>query len=248
MLHKGDKITMKSPIGTFNHVGECLIVTDVRPNGEFTYATEDGKMLGRASKDMFNKYFDMYEKPKVKMRDGNDFIHERVDKSNSVATCDVDDIIDASDIVCTTLFDKCTLVACKLPNGFVLTSQASCVDPADYDEELGFDMCMDDIRKQVTEFESYRLQNEVGDLKPDAKAMTPLFDDNIDDNIDDTDDDYDDCDGFCVDCVYDCVYNTGCNNYYDMLSEKDSKNYDDFLAVFDTAFDEYVKISDKWKQ
>ena len=101
-------------------------------------------------------------------------------------------------------------------------------------------MCMDDIRKQVTEFESYRLQNEVGDLKPDAKAMTPLFDD----DIDNTDDDYDDCDWFCVDCVY----NTGCNDYYDMLSEKDSKNYDDFLAVFDTAFDEYVKRHDKWKQ
>ena len=238
MLHKGDKITMKSPIGTFNHVGERLVVTDVKPNGEFTYATEDGKMLGRASKDMFDKYFDMYEKPNVKMRDGNDFIPERVDKSNSVATCDVDDIIDASDIVCTTLFDKCTLVACKLPNGFVLTSQASCVDPSDYDEELGFYMCMDDIREQVTELESYRLQNEVGDLKPDANAMTPLFDD----DADDTDDDYDDCDWFCAGCAYKC------NDYYDMLSEKDSKNYDDFLAVFDTAFDEYVKRSDKWKQ
>lgn len=240
MLHKGDKITMKSPIGTFNHVGERLVVTDVKPNGEFTYATEDGKMLGHTSKDMFDKYFDMYEKSKVKMRDGNDLIPERVYKSNSVTIWDVDDIIDASDIVCTTLFDKCTLVACKLPNGFVLTSQASCVDPADYDEELGFDMCMDDIREQVTELESYRLQNEVGDLKPDAEAMTPLFDD----DADDTDDDYDDCDGFCAGCAY----NTGCNDYYDMLSEKDLKNYDDFLAVFDTAFDEYVKRSDKWKQ
>lgn len=227
MLHKGDKITMKKPIGTFDHVGERLVVTDVKPNGDFRYETEDCNALGTASKEMFDKYFAMYEEPEQK-RDVETAVDDDI----------VDEIIDASDIVCTTLFDKCTMVACKLPNGFVIVEYSSCVDPADYDEDYGFDICMENIRAKVMELEAYRLQNEVGDIKPDAEAMKPLFDDDACDGCDN----YDDCyGGQSDDDDYD-----DCDDYYDYIDSKWQKEYGDFLSMFDAAFDEYVKKSPKW--
>lgn len=229
MLHKGDKITMKKPIGVFDHVGERLIVTDVKPNGDFAYETENGNALGTASNEMFDKYFAMYEEP------------EQVkDVETEIGDSLVDKIVNASNIVCTTLFDKCTMVACKLPNGFVIVEYSSCVDPANYDEDEGFDICMENIRAKIMELEAYKLQDEVGDIKPDAEAMKPLFDadacdgcENYDDCYSDQSDDNDDYDD--------------CDDYYDTYDSRWQKEYEDFLSVFDAAFDEYEKKSNKWR-
>lgn len=79
----------------------------------------------------------------------------------------VQEILDNSEFIVDTLFDKCTLVSCKLPNGFVITESSACVDQANYNEEIGFEICMERITNKVWELEGYRLQNELYEAERD---------------------------------------------------------------------------------
>lgn len=103
---------------------------------------------------------------------------------NTVTKSVIDELMDSCDIAVTTAFDKCTIVACKLPNGFVIVESSSCVDPANYDEDMGVDICMKNIEKKLWELEGYLLQNK-------------LYMDGI--TFDDDDDDLE-CDGDCDNC------------------------------------------------
>lgn len=84
---------------------------------------------------------------------------------NTVTQDMVDNIIDNSKVIITTMFDKCTVVACKLPSGFIIVESSACVDPDNYSEELGFEICMSKIINKVWELEGYRLQNELNNIK-----------------------------------------------------------------------------------
>ena len=104
---------------------------------------------------------------------------------NTVTQAIVDELMESCDIAVTTAFDKCTIVACKLPNGFVIVESSSCVDPANYDEDMGVDICMKNIERKVWELEGYLLQNK---LYMDGVS----FDDDNDDDLE--------CDGDCENC------------------------------------------------
>lgn len=82
-------------------------------------------------------------------------------KKNTVTPEQIEDIIANSEIKAYKLFDKTSVVACKLPNGFVIVESSSCVDPANFDEVLGYEICMQRIRNKVWELEGYDLQKEV---------------------------------------------------------------------------------------
>ena len=103
---------------------------------------------------------------------------------NTVTQSVIDELMESCDIAVTTAFDKCTIVACKLPNGFVIVESSSCVDPANYDEDMGVDICIKNIEKKLWELEGYLLQNK-------------LYMDGI--TFDDDDDDLE-CDGDCENC------------------------------------------------
>lgn len=103
---------------------------------------------------------------------------------NTVTQSVIDELMESCDIAVTTAFDKCTIVACKLPNGFVIVESSSCVDPSNYDEDMGVDICMKNIEKKLWELEGYLLQNK-------------LYMDGI--TFDDDDDDLE-CDGDCENC------------------------------------------------
>ena len=60
-----------------------------------------------------------------------------------------------------TVFDKCTVVACKLQNGFVLVEYSACISPENHDPEIGERNCRDKIINKLWELEGYRLQTEV---------------------------------------------------------------------------------------
>ena len=105
---------------------------------------------------------------------------------NTVTQSVIDELMESCDIAVTTAFDKCTIVACKLPNGFVIVESSSCVDPDNYDEDMGVDICMKNIENKLWELEGYLLQNK---LYMDGTT----FDD------DDDDDDLE-CDGDCENC------------------------------------------------
>lgn len=53
--------------------------------------------------------------------------------------------------------DKTTLTTCTLPNGFVLTESSSCIDPANYDHELGISICEERIEQKLWMLEGYRV-------------------------------------------------------------------------------------------
>lgn len=104
---------------------------------------------------------------------------------NTVTQSVIDELMESCDIAVTTAFDKCTIVACKLPNGFVIVESSSCVDPSNYDEDMGVDICMKNIEKKLWELEGYMLQNQ---LYMDGVT----FDDDNDDDLE--------CDGDCENC------------------------------------------------
>ena len=60
-----------------------------------------------------------------------------------------------------TIFGKTTIASAKLPNGFVIVESSSCVDPANYDEKIGRDICREKIINKLWELEGYKLQDRL---------------------------------------------------------------------------------------
>lgn len=154
---------------------------------------------------------------------------------NTVTQSVIDELMESCDIAVTTAFDKCTIVACKLPNGFVIVESSSCVDPANYDEDMGVDICMKNIEKKLWELEGYLLQNKLymdgitfdddDDIEFDGDCENcDLFDSDDDDETDGkkeekqkhTDKKYDD------------------DEYWDKLIQ----NYNDYLDYIDDYLDD----------
>ena len=111
-----------------------------------------------------------------------------------------------------TVFDKCTIVSCRLPNGFVITETSACVSPENYDEELGIDICFNKIAEKIYELEAYRLQQmlyeeEVGCCCENCDGRFCMHEEEEEEEEDefdeclDTDLDCDECDD------YGCSYN-----------------------------------------
>lgn len=57
-----------------------------------------------------------------------------------------------------TLGDRTTVVRCVLRNGFVIVESSSCVDPKNYSEEMGHDICMEKIKDKIWELLGFLLQ------------------------------------------------------------------------------------------
>ena len=148
MLKVGDKIVLVKPRGMFDNVGEVCPVTNVLEDGNICFSFGDGMHLGFMSEDEFEKYFEPYVEPKK---------HHSV----TVTQAMVDYILDNSDIDVATVFDKCTVVACRLPNGFIIVESSACVDPDNYNKELGKKICMKKIEDMVWDLEGYLLQEQV---------------------------------------------------------------------------------------
>lgn len=77
---------------------------------------------------------------------------------NTVTEQEINKLIEEAEIDVKTVFEKCTVVTVKLANGFVLTESSACVDKANYNEELGKDICLERIKNKLWELEGYKLQ------------------------------------------------------------------------------------------
>lgn len=80
---------------------------------------------------------------------------------NKLTEKDVKKVLANSKVTSSTLFDKCTVVAAQLPSGFVIVESSSCLDPANYDKEVGFNICINRIVDKIYELEGYRLQEKM---------------------------------------------------------------------------------------
>ena len=102
------------------------------------------------SHKVFNECFDKYEDPKPKNN-----------LETKVPVSRINWIMDNSEFEVSTIFDTCTLVTCKLPNGFVLVERSACVDPDNYSETIGEEICRKKIKDKIWELEGYMLQDKV---------------------------------------------------------------------------------------
>lgn len=82
-------------------------------------------------------------------------------ETNYVPKETIDALITQSEITVKTFFGKTTVVAMKLPNGFVLVESSSCVDPLNYDEAIGVQICKAKLEAKLWELEGYRLQERL---------------------------------------------------------------------------------------
>ena len=57
----------------------------------------------------------------------------------------------------------CTIVFVRMKNGFVLTEQSICVDPNNYSEEIGKEICLSRIENEVWKLLGYELQTKLHD-------------------------------------------------------------------------------------
>ena len=62
-----------------------------------------------------------------------------------VTQAEIDLLLNSADVQVRTEFGKCTVVTVRLRNGFILTESSACVDPANYDVELGKKLCFQHI-------------------------------------------------------------------------------------------------------
>lgn len=76
--------------------------------------------------------------------------------SNTVTETMVRDFIKEYHV--STLGEKTTVVRATLANGFEIVESSSCVDPANYSEEIGAEICRDRIRNQVWHLLGFALQ------------------------------------------------------------------------------------------
>lgn len=63
-----------------------------------------------------------------------------------------------------------TYVVCKMKNGFTLRDSTTCVDPSNYNEEIGADICKKHIEDKIWYLLGYELQEKLYQSKDKLKA------------------------------------------------------------------------------
>lgn len=215
-INKGDKLMVTKRMSEFLNEGDIVKVIDVSESGMVSFMFGEnyenkGIVNSTVCENCFEKIKEIEEKA-----------------TPSITSKIVEEIIKKSDITVQTVFDKCTVVACKLPNGFVIVESYTCVSPENYSEEVGIDICLEKITNKIWELEGYRLQEELYRENMEVEEYScdtcdeyncpcdcPCDDcDECNDNydFDEFDDDYDECldtDLDCDDCDdYDCPFNS----------------------------------------
>jgi hypothetical protein len=149
MLNNGDKLIVVKKVAPFLNEGDVVEVTNVTDDGIISFAFGDSLMhMGVMNTAECESHFEKME--------------ERVDVEIPTITEEyIAEIMENSEFEVCTMFDKCTVVSCKLPNGFVIVESSACVSPENYNEELGTEICIDKITDRVWELEAYRLQQQL---------------------------------------------------------------------------------------
>lgn len=199
MVANGDKLVVIKEVAPFLNKGDIVEVRNVTDNGIISFAFGEGLMhMGVMNTAECESHFEKVEEKKEIPEITEEYIAE---------------IMENSEFETHTVFNKCTIVSCRLPNGFVITESSACVNPESYNAELGEEICFNKIADKIWELEAYRLQQQ---LWEEELGYCPCccgeceeceYDDNDDDEFDeclDTDLDCDDCEDF------ECPFNPNC--------------------------------------
>jgi hypothetical protein len=80
---------------------------------------------------------------------------------NTITKEQIETMLDESIVSHQQMGAKTTVVICILPNGFEFVESSSCVDPKNYNHELGVKICRERIANKLWMLEGYRLQCEI---------------------------------------------------------------------------------------
>ena len=87
----------------------------------------------------------------------------RVGDNNTIVEDNVNDFIKEYDV--SQWGDKTTIVNATLANGFIITESSSCVDPANFNMDIGASICKEKIQDKVWGFLGFMLQSAVKGIK-----------------------------------------------------------------------------------
>ena len=170
-FNNGDKVRIMDVDNAFAKfmnlsVGDEFIVENIDDeHGAHLVSVEENKRLV-FSANLIDKYFEKVEDEAFYDIDDDEFGY-------------IAEILSESKFNVTSVFGKCTIVACQLPNGFVIVESSSCVDPENYDEEIGIENCMNRIKDKVIELEAYirhNIENVLDDDDEDTYNPCPYED------------------------------------------------------------------------
>lgn len=199
MLTNGDKLIVTKKVSSFLDVGSIVEVIDVTDEGIISFKFGDNfAHMGVMNTAEYESHFEKMEE-------------EKEAEILNITEEYIAEIMENSDFEIRTVFDKCTVVSCRLPNGFVITESSACVNTDDYDEDIGAEICFDKIANKIWELEAYRLQQflwEEKTLEEAEEVCNSCCCDDCEeceydngDNCTDTDVDCDDCED------YECPFN-----------------------------------------
>jgi hypothetical protein len=87
----------------------------------------------------------------------------KIGQNNTITQENVDSFIDYYDYC--KMGEKTTVVKATLKNEFVIVEASSCVDVANYDDEIGKEICKDRIKNKVWELLGFLLQTAKSGIK-----------------------------------------------------------------------------------
>lgn len=149
-INVGDKFVVTNKMWFLNE-GDVVRVTNVDHSANMvSFAFEENpESTGFMDFESFGNHFKKMEEEKEEV------MHITKEYIESVmAKCEFEVM---------TVFDRCTVVTCKMPSGFIIVENA-CFSAEKYNEEKGIDDCLDKIANKIWELEYYALQQRLYDI------------------------------------------------------------------------------------
>lgn len=85
--------------------------------------------------------------------------------NNKVTSDQIKSILDNAETQEVVFWDKEVVVSYKLYNGFTIIGRGACVDPANFDIEIGRKVAREQAENKLWELEGYLLQNRLYEEK-----------------------------------------------------------------------------------
>lgn len=129
-----------------NYISCELVQAENVPHGQqygYAISHEDGAR-SHATAEHFEKFF-------IPVDPNPELTKSEISVSQKM----VDEFIAYDEVQ--TMGDATTVVRCVLRNGFVIVESSSCVDPANYSEEMGAKICRERIKNKIWELLGFLL-------------------------------------------------------------------------------------------
>lgn len=142
----GTKLIEAEPMtrGEYNEYRGWTIPADENPADEGYLVRYSDSYVSWSPKEVFDKAYLVVDD------------NENLPSGVSIGQRMVDEFISYTET--RTMGDRTTVVRCVLRNGFEIVESSSCVDPKNYSEQMGHDICMNKIKDKIWELLGFLLQ------------------------------------------------------------------------------------------